>query len=104
MATKKSTPLPRRLMRWTMTVVLLVVLLAAAMWVFRYAQPYLPGTADMQAEKRAAMELCWQEQGTVKPGMRIEGGACDRLDKLFMPKITEDAYGVYVAGANPAQR
>ncbi len=72
------------------------------MSVFNYLKPHLhlPGVGDRDGEKRAAMELCWQEQGTTKPSTRIEGGACDTLDRLFMPKITSEAYGIYNPNAN----
>ena len=104
MATAKTTPSPRRLTRWALTLVLIVVVIAAAIWAFGYIKSYLPAIGDRDGEKRAAMELCWQEQGTTKPGMRVEGGACDALDRLFMPKITPEAYGLYNPNASTRLR
>ncbi|CAN5259811.1 hypothetical protein BH10PSE18_BH10PSE18_04970 [soil metagenome] len=104
MATAKSTPPPRRLTRWTLTIVSIVVVIAAVIWAFGYIKPYLPAIGNRDGEKRAAMELCWQERGTTKQGIRIDGGACDALDRLFMPKITPEAYGVYNPNASTQLR
>lgn len=106
MATAKSTPSPRRLLRWTLTLIVVAVVIYAVMSVVSYLKPslHLPSIGDRDSEKRAAMELCWQEQGTTKPGTRIEGGACDTLDRLFMPKITSEAYGIYNPSANTQLR
>lgn len=104
MATAKPTPPSRRPMRWTLTIVLIGVLIAAAMWAFSMAKPHLWRSGDRDGDKRAAMELCWQEQGATKQGTRVEGGACDALDRLFMPKITSEAYGVYDPNAQTRLR
>ncbi|WP_307690263.1 hypothetical protein [Variovorax ginsengisoli] len=90
-STNTTAPTPRR--RWLWLVVGVSVLVLVALYGVLSLRDGGLRIADRDANKRAAMELCWKEQATLKPGERLEGGACDRMERLFQPKIDAQAYG-----------
>lgn len=77
--------------RWLWLALGAALLLAAFYGFFRSGRA--PGLSGADGDKRAAIELCWKEQANLKRGERLEGGACDNMERLFMPKIDAQAYG-----------
>jgi len=79
--------------RWLWLALGAAVLLVAAFYGFSRFGGRAPGLSSGDGDKRAAIELCWKEQANLKRGERLEGGACDKMERLFMPKIDAQAYG-----------
>lgn len=79
--------------RWLWLVLGAAVLLVAALYGYSRFGGRVPGLSGADGDKRAAIHLCWKEQADLPRGQRLEGGACDKMERLFMPKIDAQAYG-----------